>query len=82
MIPYSFNERKPTILTRPVNDKLTVTTKGYCIQEGFFMKTDIFGSRRGDCIELDLGKHGILPGDELLVWLEFSEPAGSSVPRS
>ena len=59
----------------PRSTRLTVTTKGVCMWKEHFRKMTLRGA--GDCLDLDLtgSGHGIAPGDEILVWLEFpSEP--------
>ena len=72
MVPYSFQSRKPTSNGQLIQDRLSVTTKGYCLKPGYFKKLQIRGA--GDCLEI---QYGVLPGEEILVWLEFESDTGA-----
>ena len=71
LLPYIFESRTATNHGYPVEDSLAATTKGYCFSKEHFKRMNLRGS--GDCLQLDLSKLLIQPGDEILVWLEMND---------
>ena len=73
LVPYTFKSEELTANGHHISKKLSVTTKGFCLYNEYFKRLPLRAA--GDCVDLDLRaiQHGILPGQEILVWLDFDD---------